>query len=157
MAKESSQKFVARNRAPRVQIEYDVELYGSEKKVQLPFVMGVLADLSGKPAEALVTVAPLLTKNPDNLSLLEAVGLARLRTGDRAGSLEAWCSAWASAVSPRARQTRLVSAVSREGQERTRQLGTMLRRPLQVEQGVLDAVPISLRQGRPLQGLDRRR
>jgi len=53
MAKASSQKFVARNRAPRVQIEYDVELYGAEKKVQLPFVMGVLADLSGKPAEAL--------------------------------------------------------------------------------------------------------
>ncbi|NOQ13550.1 MAG: type VI secretion system contractile sheath small subunit [Methyloprofundus sp.] len=50
---ESSQKFIARNRAPRVQIEYDVELYGAEKKVQLPFVMGVMADLSGKPAEAL--------------------------------------------------------------------------------------------------------
>ncbi|MDM0044976.1 type VI secretion system contractile sheath small subunit [Variovorax dokdonensis] len=48
---QSSQKFIARNRAPRVQIEYDVELYGAEKKVQLPFVMGVLADLSGKPAE----------------------------------------------------------------------------------------------------------
>ena len=57
MAKESSQKFIARNRAPRVQIEYDVELYGSEKKVQLPFVMGVLADLSGKPAEPLPPVA----------------------------------------------------------------------------------------------------
>jgi type VI secretion system protein ImpB len=42
----SSQKFIARNRAPRVQIEYDVELYGAEKKVQLPFVMGVLSDLS---------------------------------------------------------------------------------------------------------------
>ena len=49
----SSQKFIARNRAPRVQIEYDVELYGSEKKVQIPFVMGVLADLSGKPIEPL--------------------------------------------------------------------------------------------------------
>ncbi|HET9642627.1 MAG TPA: type VI secretion system contractile sheath small subunit [Burkholderiaceae bacterium] len=47
----SSQKFIARNRAPRVQIEYDVELHGAEKKVQLPFVMGVLSDLSGKPAE----------------------------------------------------------------------------------------------------------
>ena len=53
MAKSSSQKFVARNRAPRVQIEYDVELYGAEKKVELPFVMGVMADLSGKPAEPL--------------------------------------------------------------------------------------------------------
>jgi type VI secretion system protein ImpB len=57
MAKQSSQKFIARNRAPRVQIEYDVELYGAEKKVQLPFVMGVLADLSGKPEEPLAAVA----------------------------------------------------------------------------------------------------
>lgn len=57
MAKASSQKFIARNRAPRVQIEYDVELYGAEKKVELPFVMGVMADLSGKPAEALPQVA----------------------------------------------------------------------------------------------------
>lgn len=53
----SSQKFIARNRAPRVQIEYDVELYGAEKKIQLPFVMGVLADLSGKPAEPQPAVA----------------------------------------------------------------------------------------------------
>ncbi len=53
MARTSSQKFIARNRAPRVQIEYDVEVYGSEKKVELPFIMGVMADLSGKPSEAL--------------------------------------------------------------------------------------------------------
>ena len=53
----SSQKFIARNRAPRVQIEYDVEVYGAQKKVQLPFVMGVLADLSGKPADPLAPVA----------------------------------------------------------------------------------------------------
>lgn len=53
----SSQKFIARNRAPRVQIEYDVELYGAQKKVQLPFVMGVLSDLSGKPVDPLAPVA----------------------------------------------------------------------------------------------------
>lgn len=53
----SSQKFIARNRAPRVQIEYDLEDYGSKKKVQLPFIMGVLGDLSGKPAEALPPVS----------------------------------------------------------------------------------------------------
>lgn len=53
----SSQKFIARNRAPRVQIEYDVELYGAQKKVQLPFVMGVLSDLSGNPAEPLPEVS----------------------------------------------------------------------------------------------------
>ena len=57
VAKQSSQKFIARNRAPRVQIEYDVELYGAEKKLQLPFVMGVLADLSGKPADPPAPVA----------------------------------------------------------------------------------------------------
>lgn len=51
MAKKSSQKFIARNRAPRVQIEYDVEVYGAEKKVQIPFVMGVMADLAGNPAD----------------------------------------------------------------------------------------------------------
>lgn len=47
----SGQKFIARNRAPRVQIEYDVELYGAQKKIQLPFVMGVMADLSGNPKD----------------------------------------------------------------------------------------------------------
>ncbi|HXI52448.1 MAG TPA: type VI secretion system contractile sheath small subunit [Candidatus Saccharimonadales bacterium] len=57
MAKASSQKFIARNRAPRVQIEYDVEVYGAQKKVELPFVMGVMADLSGKPADPLAPVA----------------------------------------------------------------------------------------------------
>jgi type VI secretion system protein ImpB len=53
VAKPSSQKFIARNRAPRVQIEYDVEVYGAQKKVQIPFVMGVLADLSGDAKEPL--------------------------------------------------------------------------------------------------------
>lgn len=57
MAKANSQKFIARNRAPRVQIEYDLELYGAEKKINLPFVMGVMADLSGKPSEELAPVA----------------------------------------------------------------------------------------------------
>jgi len=57
MAKASSQKFIARNRAPRVQIEYDVEVYGAQKKIELPFVMGVMADLSGKPADPLAPVA----------------------------------------------------------------------------------------------------
>ncbi len=55
--RESAQKFIQRNRAPRVQLEYDVEVYGSEKKINLPFVMGVMADLSGNPAEPLPSVA----------------------------------------------------------------------------------------------------
>jgi type VI secretion system protein ImpB len=40
------QKFIKRNRAPRVHITYE-DPYDSEKLVELPFVMGVLADLSG--------------------------------------------------------------------------------------------------------------
>ena len=56
MAKQSSQKFIGRNRAPRVQIEYDVELYGAQKKVQVPFVMGVMSDLSGDSKEPLPSV-----------------------------------------------------------------------------------------------------
>jgi type VI secretion system ImpB/VipA family protein len=44
----SGQKFIGRNRPPRVQIEYDVELYGAEKKVELPMVVGVMADLYGQ-------------------------------------------------------------------------------------------------------------
>jgi type VI secretion system protein ImpB len=57
VAKGSSQKFIGRNRAPRVQIEYDVELYGAQQKIELPFVMGVMADLSGQPEEPLPPVA----------------------------------------------------------------------------------------------------
>ena len=59
MAKSSTEKFLAHNSAPRVQIKYDVELYGVAKKIQLPFVMGVLADLSGKgkPDEPLPAAA----------------------------------------------------------------------------------------------------
>ena len=52
----SGQKFIARNRAPRVQLEYAVALYGAARKIQLPFVMGVMADLVGKPVENLPAV-----------------------------------------------------------------------------------------------------
>jgi type VI secretion system protein ImpB len=65
----SSQKFIARNRAPRVQIEYDVEVYGAERKVQLPFVMGVLADLRGNAGESPAPLAQrkFLEISADNL------------------------------------------------------------------------------------------
>lgn len=52
----SSQKAIGRNRAPRVHIEYDVEAYGAQKKVSLPFVMGVMADLSGNAGAPLPEV-----------------------------------------------------------------------------------------------------
>jgi type VI secretion system protein ImpB len=50
------QKFIGKQRAPRVQIEYDVEIYGSQKKVELPFVVGVMADLSGENRESLAPI-----------------------------------------------------------------------------------------------------
>jgi len=49
---DNGQKFIGRNRAPRVQIEYDVETYGAEKQVNLPFVMGVMGDFSGETGNA---------------------------------------------------------------------------------------------------------
>lgn len=66
----SAQKFIARNRAPRVQIEYDVEIDGSEKKIELPFVMAVLADLAGKLREELppVTDRKFLDIDIDNFN-----------------------------------------------------------------------------------------
>jgi type VI secretion system protein ImpB len=50
---ESLQHKLDRVRRPRVQITYDVETNGAMQKIELPFVVGVLADLSGKPKEAL--------------------------------------------------------------------------------------------------------
>lgn len=49
MASESNQHKLDRVRPPRVQITYDVETEGSIQKKELPFVVGVIADLSGKP------------------------------------------------------------------------------------------------------------
>lgn len=46
---DSLQKWVGRNRPPRVQITYDVEIGGAIEKKELPLVVGVLADLSGQP------------------------------------------------------------------------------------------------------------
>lgn len=46
MATDSGQKFIRRNRAPRVHITYE-DPYDAERLIELPFVMGVLSDLSG--------------------------------------------------------------------------------------------------------------
>jgi type VI secretion system protein ImpB len=46
MTGDSGQKFIGRNRPPRVQIAY-ADPYDAERQIELPFVMGVLADLSG--------------------------------------------------------------------------------------------------------------
>jgi type VI secretion system protein ImpB len=50
---ENTQHKLDRVRPPRVQITYDVEIGDAIEKKQLPLVAGILADLSGKPAEAL--------------------------------------------------------------------------------------------------------
>ena len=53
MARESTQQKLSRVRAPRVQITYDVEVGNAiEMKVNSPFVMGVLGDLTGQPGKA---------------------------------------------------------------------------------------------------------
>jgi type VI secretion system protein ImpB len=56
MPKESLQKKIGRARPPRVQITYDVETGGAIVKKELPFVVGVMADLSGQPDKPLLTV-----------------------------------------------------------------------------------------------------
>ena len=53
MAKESLQHTLDRVRAPRVQITYDVEIGDAIEMKEIPFVVGVLSDLSGKPDEPL--------------------------------------------------------------------------------------------------------
>lgn len=53
MGSESKQKYVGRNRPPRVQITYDVETNGAMRMEELPFLVGVMADLSGQPLKPL--------------------------------------------------------------------------------------------------------
>lgn len=65
MGKDSGAKFIGRNRAPRVQIDYDCEVL-SEKKREIPFVMGVLADLSGKAEEPLPSMGDRKFTEIDN-------------------------------------------------------------------------------------------
>jgi type VI secretion system protein ImpB len=57
MAKESLQKKVGRVRPPRVHITYDVQVGDAIEKRDLPFVVGVLADLSGMPDKPLPPIA----------------------------------------------------------------------------------------------------
>ena len=50
MSSDSGQKFIKRNRPPRVQISYE-DPYDSQRQIELPFVMGVLSDLSGNASQ----------------------------------------------------------------------------------------------------------
>lgn len=68
MARESVQQKLSRVRAPRVHITYDVEIGGAIEIKELPFVMGVLGDFSGEPADALPRLAErkFVEVTPDN-------------------------------------------------------------------------------------------
>src|SRR5215472_7494771 len=68
MAKQSTQHKLDRVRAPRVQITYDVETGGAIELKELPFVIGVLGDLTGQPEKPLAKMKDrkFVEINPDN-------------------------------------------------------------------------------------------
>jgi type VI secretion system protein ImpB len=76
MAKQSVQKKIERVRPPRVHITYDVEVGDAIEVKELPFVMGVLGDLTGQPEEPLPRLKDrkFVEVNPDNFDkVLEAM------------------------------------------------------------------------------------
>lgn len=99
---ESIQKWLGRNRPPRVHITYDVETRGAIKKKELPYIVGILADLSGENTpevglkernfieidrdnfgEVMATLAPGLTvKVPNELAAAEAEGGEKAEEGE---------------------------------------------------------------------------
>ena len=80
---ESLQHKLDRVRRPRVQITYDVETNGALQKVELPFVVGVLADLSGQPKDALKGVKDrkFVNIDADNFDDVLAKSAPRLAFG----------------------------------------------------------------------------
>lgn len=68
MARESTQQKLSRIRAPRVQITYDVEVGNAIEVKELPFVMGVLGDLTGQPEQPLAALKDrkFVEITPDN-------------------------------------------------------------------------------------------
>jgi type VI secretion system protein ImpB len=76
----SIQHKLDRVRRPRVQITYDVETGGAMQKTELPFVVGVLADLSGHPSKALPPMKErkVITIDRDNFNDVLARQLPRL-------------------------------------------------------------------------------
>jgi type VI secretion system protein ImpB len=68
MAKESTQHKLDRVRSPRVHITYDVEVGDAIEMKELPFVMGVLGDLTGQPEQPLAALKDrkFVEINPDN-------------------------------------------------------------------------------------------
>jgi type VI secretion system protein ImpB len=76
----SLQHKLDRVRRPRVQITYDVETNGAMQKVELPFVVGVLADLSGQPTQPLKSLKDrkVVTIDRDNFNEVLAKSTPRL-------------------------------------------------------------------------------
>ena len=66
MSSDSGQKFIKRNRPPRVQIAYE-DPYNAEKQVELPFVMGIMSDLSGNAS--LVEKLPMAQRKFSNVDM----------------------------------------------------------------------------------------
>ena len=68
MARESTQHKLDRVRSPRVHITYDVEIGDAIEMKELPFVMGVLGDLTGQPEQPLAALKDrkFVEINPDN-------------------------------------------------------------------------------------------
>jgi type VI secretion system protein ImpB len=68
MARESTQTKLSRVRPPRVQITYDVQVGDAIELKEIPFVLGVLADLSGNPTEELARLKDrkFVEVTPDN-------------------------------------------------------------------------------------------
>ena len=81
---ESLQHKLDRVRRPRVQITYDVETGGAMESKELPFVMGVLSDLSGNPAEALKPLKDRSFTPIDRDNFNEVLEKARPRVAFRA-------------------------------------------------------------------------
>ena len=81
---ESQQHKLDRVRRPRVQITYDVETGGAMEKKELPFVVGVLADLSASPKNALKPLKDRKMTNIDRDNFNDVPGrrhAARRRQG----------------------------------------------------------------------------
>lgn len=78
--KESIQQKLKRVRPPRVQITYDVEIGGAMELKELPFVVGVLGDFSGQPAQQLPRVKDrkLIEIDRDNFDQVLAAQAPRL-------------------------------------------------------------------------------
>jgi type VI secretion system protein ImpB len=76
---ESTQHKLDRVRPPRVQITYDVEIGDAVEMKELPFVMGVMADLSGMPAEELPKIKDRKFVEIDNDNINEIMSSIKPR------------------------------------------------------------------------------